>query len=108
MMMISAESETQLANAEAAILTDDRGDQAPLDMLIADRYLDRHPGLRVGFFSESQTDPVAAGPACSVHAQTAGANCYVHKLVGFRRCCDVIRTMGLLWLRSHPPKQSHV
>jgi hypothetical protein len=108
MVMIDAESETQLANAEAAILAEDHGDQAPLDLLVADRYLDRHLGLRVGFFSESQPDHVAAGPACSVHVQTAEANCYVHKLVGFHRCCDVIRTMGLLWLRSHPAEQSHV
>jgi hypothetical protein len=108
MVMIDAESETQLANAEAAILTEDHGDQAPLDLLIADRYLDRHLGMRVGFFPEPQPDHVTAEPGDSAHAQTAEANCYVHRLVGFHRCCDVIRAMGVLWLRSHPPKQSHV
>ena len=111
MVIVNAPDETQLANDEAAILLDDNREGAcrsPVEMLIADRYLDRHPGLRIGFFSESLADPTAEGPKRSAQHQNSTANSYVHKQVEFQRCCDVVRTMRLLWQRSDEPPPSHV
>jgi hypothetical protein len=111
MVIVNAPDEMQLANAEAAILLGDSHEGAgrsPVEMLIADRYLDRHPGVRIGFFSESQTHPSGAGLERSVQSQSGGANCYVHKLVEFQRCCDVVRAMRLLWLRTDHAPPSHV
>ncbi len=113
MVIVNAADEVQLANAEAAILRGDSHEEAgrsPVEMLVADRYLDRHPGLRIGFFSESQTHPSGPGLERSVQSQNGGANCYVHKLVEFQRCCDVVRTMRLLWLRTDqsPPSATRI
>jgi hypothetical protein len=111
MVILNAPDETQRASFEAAILRGDsyRGaGRSPVKMLIADRYLDRHPGLRIGFFSESQADPSGAALERSVQSQSGSADCYVHKVVEFQRCCDVVRTMRLLWLRTDQSAPSYV
>ena len=111
LVTVNTSDETQLANAEAAILhgQSQTGSGRPtVEMLIADRYLDRHPGIRIAFFPESQPHPSDAGPPRSVQNQSGGANSYVHKQVEFRRCCDVVRAMRLLWLRTDPSPLSHV
>lgn len=110
LVTVNTSDEIQLANAEAAILHGDSktGSGRPaVEMLIADRYLDLHPGVRIAFFPESQRHPSGAGPQRSVQNQN-GANCYVHKQVEFRRCCDVVRAMRMLWLRTNPSQRSHV
>jgi hypothetical protein len=110
MVIVNAPDEIQLADAESAILvgsTDKGPGRAPVEVLVADRYLDRHPGLRMGFFSESRTDPDDSLER-SVMSQNTGATSFVHKLVEFRQCCDVLRTMRVLWLRTHQPPPSHV
>jgi PAS domain-containing protein len=103
-VIVSARDEVQFANAEAAILLGDShpGDgQSAVEMLISDRYLDLHPGVRMGFFSESWTHP---GPGLdrSVQNPNRATNCYVHKRVEFQQCCDVMRTMRLLWHDMQP------
>jgi hypothetical protein len=108
---VNTSDEIQLANAEAAILHGDSqtGSRRPaVEMLIADRYLDLHPGVRIAFFPESQPHPSGAAPQRSVQNQNGGANCYVHKQVEFRRCCDVVRAMRMLWLRPDPSPRLHV
>jgi len=81
---------------------------SPVEILVADRYLDRHPGLRMGFFSESHAHPSQALREPSVRNRNGdGASSYVFKRVGFARCCQVVRTMGLIWLpidRSARPR----
>ena len=54
---------------------------SPVDVLIADRYLDRHPGLRIGFFPESH--PSQAGRERSVPNRTDDGARYVCKRIGF-------------------------
>jgi hypothetical protein len=111
LVTVNTSDEIQLATAEAAILHGDSetGSRRPaVEMLIADRYLDFHPGVRIAFFSESQPHPSGAAPQRSVQNQNGGANCYVHKQVEFRRCCDVVRAMRMLWLRPDPSPQSHL
>jgi hypothetical protein len=72
---------------------------SPVEMLIADRYLDRHPGLRMGFFADS---PAYRKQAKREHAAGirigagAGAS-YACRRLAFGRCCQVVRTMGLIW-----------
>jgi PAS domain-containing protein len=69
MVIVNDPDEIELADTKAAILLGDSHEGAgrsPVEMLIADRYLDRHPGLRIGFFSESPTDPSGAGLRRSV------------------------------------------
>jgi hypothetical protein len=103
LVTVNTSDEIQLANAEAAILHGDsqtRSRRPAVEMLIADQYLDLHPGVRIAFFPESRTHPSDAGPQRSIPSQNGGANCYVHKQVDFRRCCDVVRTMRMLWLRT--------
>jgi hypothetical protein len=111
LVTVNTSDKTQLANAEAAILHGDRqkGSGRPaVEMLIADRYLDRHPGLRIAFFPESRPHPSGTGPQRSVQHQNRGANCYVHKQIDLRRCCDVVRAMRVLWLRTDPSPRSHL
>jgi hypothetical protein len=101
LVTVNTSDENQLANAEAAILHGDiqPGSGRPaVEMLIADRYLDLHPGVRIAFFPESRAHLSGAGPQRSVQNQNGGAKCYVHKQVEFRRCCDVVRAMRMLWL----------
>jgi hypothetical protein len=79
----------------------------PVEILVADRYLDRHPGLRMGFFSESQAHPNQSVRERSVRNQSGDGACYVCMRVGFARCCQLVRTMGLIWLpkdRSARPR----
>jgi hypothetical protein len=61
-------------------------------MLIADRYLDRHPGLRMGFFAEPPTCTSQADRESAI--RTRNGACYVYKRLAFERCCQVVRTMG--------------
>lgn len=103
LVTVNTSDKIQRANAEAAILRGDRqkGSGRPaVEMLIADRYLARHPGVRIAFFPESRPDPGVAEPQGSVQIQNRGANCYVHKQVEFRRCCHVVCAMRMLWLRT--------
>jgi hypothetical protein len=112
LVAVNSSDEIQLANAEAAILYGDSQTESvrpAIAMLIADRYLDLHPGVRIAFFPESwPPHPSGPGPQRSVQNQNGGANCYVHKQVEFRRCRDVIRAMQMLWLRTDPQPRSHV
>jgi PAS domain-containing protein len=111
LVTVNSQDEIQLANAEAAILhgdTQTASGRPAIEMLVADQYLDLHPGLRIAFFPESRPHPSDPGPQRSVHNQNGGASCYVHKQVKFRRCCDVIRAMQVLWLRTDAPPRSHV
>jgi hypothetical protein len=110
MVIVSACDEIQFANAEAAILLGDSHREAgrsAVEMLIADRYLDLHPGVRMGFFSESRADS-SEPPEPSSQSHSIGATCYVHKHVGFKQCCDVVRTMRLLWRRTSQPAPPRV
>jgi hypothetical protein len=76
----------------------DRGTSwSPVEMLIADRYLDRHPGLRMGFFSESSAHPRQAKRERAIGNRDGDGACYVYKRLAFARCCQVVRTMGLIW-----------
>jgi len=80
---------------------------SPVEILVADRYLDRHPGLRMGFFSESDAHPSQAVREPAVRDRNGDGSCYVCKRVGFARCCQVVRTMGFIWLpidRSERPR----
>jgi hypothetical protein len=70
---------------------------SPVEMLIADRYLDRHPGLRIGFFAESQSDSRQAERERAIGNRSSAGACYVCKRLAFDRCCQVVRTMGLIW-----------
>jgi hypothetical protein len=70
---------------------------SPVEMLIADRYLDRHPGLRMGFFAESPAHPRQAKRERAIGNRNGDGACYVHKRLAFARCCQVVRTMGLIW-----------
>jgi PAS domain-containing protein len=111
LVTVNTSDEIQLANAEAAILHGDSqtGSGRPaVEMLIADRYLDVHPGVRMAFFPESRPHLSGAGSQRSIQNQNGGAKCYVRKQVEFRRCCDVIRAMRMLWLRPDPSPRSHV
>jgi hypothetical protein len=69
---------------------------SPVEMLIAERYLDRHPGLRMVFFAESQADSEQTERERAIGNRGGGA-CYVCKRLAFGRCCQVVRTMGLIW-----------
>jgi hypothetical protein len=105
LVTINTSDEIQLANAEAAILHGDSqiGSGRPaVEMLIADQYLDLHPGVRIAFFPETQPHPSGAGPKRPVQSQNGGATRYVHKRVAFRRCCHVVSAMQILWLRTEP------
>jgi hypothetical protein len=91
MVIVSAWDEAEFANTEDAILLGDsheRADRPAVEVLIADRYLDRHPGLRMGFFSDSRAHLRPARLEGSVRTQTRAANCYVHNsaLLGLTRC----------------------
>jgi hypothetical protein len=110
MVIVSARDETQFADAEAAILhSESRGGlgRSAVEMLIADRYLDRHPGVRMGFFAESRADPGEPGREGFAQSQNAGATCYVHKQVEFQQCCNVVRTMRLLWRLTGEGTSAH-
>jgi hypothetical protein len=110
LVTVNTSDKIQLANAEAAILRGDSHAESvrpAVDMLIADRYLDLHQGVRLAFFPESQPHPDGAGPQRTIQNQNPGANTYLHKQVEFRRCCDVVRAMRMLWLRPDPSPRSH-
>jgi hypothetical protein len=82
------------------ILRGDSGQGAgwsPVEMLIADRYLDRHPGLRMGFFAESQADSKQVERERAIGNRSGAGAWYVCKRLAFDRCCQVIRAMGLIW-----------
>jgi hypothetical protein len=70
---------------------------SPVELLIADRYLDRHPGLRMGFFTDSPTHPMQAEREQAIGNRDGDGACYVCKRLAFERCCQVVRTMGLIW-----------
>jgi len=110
MVIVSARDETQFADAEAAILHSESHaglGRSAVEMLIADRYLDRHPGVRMGFFAESRADPGEPGREGFAQSQNAGATCYVHKQVEFQQCCNVVRTMRLLWRLTGEGTSAH-
>jgi hypothetical protein len=69
--------------------------RSPVEMLIADRYLECHPGLRIGFFAELPTRSRQAEREWAIG--NANGVCYVYKWLAFERCCQMVRTMGLLW-----------
>jgi hypothetical protein len=70
---------------------------SPVELLIADRYLDRHPGLRMGFFAETPAHPKQAERERAIGNRSGDGACYVCKRLAFARCCQVVRTMGLIW-----------
>lgn len=70
---------------------------SPVELLIADRYLDRHPGLRMGFFAESPAHPRQAERERAIGNRNGAGACYVCKRLAFERCCQVVRTMALIW-----------
>jgi hypothetical protein len=70
---------------------------SPVEMLIADRYLDRHPGLRIGFLAESRADSRQAEHERAIGTRSSAGACYVRKRLSFGRCCQVVRTMGMIW-----------
>jgi hypothetical protein len=71
---------------------------SPVEILVADRYLDRHPGLRMGFFSESHADLSQAVRERSLRNQNGDSASYVCMRVGFARCCQLVRAMQFIWL----------
>jgi hypothetical protein len=109
LVTVNTFDEIELANAEAAILHGDSnaGSGPTVELLVADQYLDRHQGFRIAFFPEPQPDPDDTEPQRSVQHPNHRANSYVHKQVEFRRCCDVLRAMRMLWLRPSPSPRSH-
>lgn len=70
---------------------------SPVELLIADRYLDRHPGLRIGFFADSLAHPRQAERERAIGSRDGDSACYVRKRLAFERCCQVVRAMGLIW-----------
>lgn len=108
LVIVSAVDEMRPANVEDEILSGyshEGTGWSPVDVLIADRYLDRHPGLRIGFFPESH--PSQAGRERSVPNRTDDGARYVCKRIGFERCCQLVRTMGLIWLPIDRPPLPH-
>ena len=64
MVIVNNEGEIQLANAATETLFGYRRDELigrGVEMLIPDRYRDRHPGHRLSFFSSPRARPMGAG-----------------------------------------------
>ncbi|MEA2218718.1 MAG: hypothetical protein QOJ35_1344 [Solirubrobacteraceae bacterium] len=64
LVIVDAEGAVQLSNAETGRMfgyTHDELAGRPVEMLIAERYRDRHPGYRASFFAEPRARPMGAG-----------------------------------------------